>query len=134
MRKIIIPICIVVALAIISAVYMYNNNGLLGNAHIKFNESSNNQTDFSFIAKKGQSIKFEFTSTIKSGILQCNLYNSADNLIYTLDSAEKLQVQYNIPEDDNYTLCLRYDNFIGNADLKVYSISECFFRYSCIIN
>jgi hypothetical protein len=109
-----------VVIASITSVYFFTRPALLGNMANNYTEQATLKSDFSFEGESNDRIKFKFNSNVESGNLDMILYDSQDNVVYTLDKAKSLEAYYTLEKSDTYTLEANCDNFIGKYEIKVY--------------
>jgi hypothetical protein len=104
----------------ITGVYFFTRPALLGNMANIYTEQATLNSDFSFEGESSDRIRFIFNSDVESGNLDMILYDSQDNVVYTLDKAKSLEAYYTLDKSDTYTLEANCDNFIGRYEVKVF--------------
>ena len=115
-----IVICIVVAIVVLTSVWLLFRPKALGNMSHSYTESTTSSSNFSFSGETGERIKISFASDIKSGDLNIVLYDSNKNIVYELDKAKELVTYYTFSNSDTYVLTAEYTNFVGNFKVEVY--------------
>jgi hypothetical protein len=110
----------VIAIATITSVYFFTRPALFGNMAGYYTEQTTKNSNFSFVSEANDQIKFSFKSNVKSGNLDMTLYDSKNNVVYTLDKAKSLETFYTFDKSDTYTLEANCSNFIGNYEVKVF--------------
>lgn len=107
--------------AVAAALFILSGSKKLGNISHSFSSSepATNVSTISFSAKRGDDIRFYFSSRIEQGILHITLYDSEGNQVKELDQARELVTYLTIGYDDTYTLAAEYTNFAGKFNVDV---------------
>jgi hypothetical protein len=108
----------------ITSVYFFTRPALLGNMANNYTEQATLNSDFSFEGEANDRIRFLFKSNVESGTLDMILYDSQDNIVYTLDKAKSLEAFYTLEKSDTYTLEANCDKFIGKYEIKVFNANK----------
>lgn len=124
MKKRVIAICTIVAVAIIIGTWLLMRPQALGNINASFDEPTTHISNFSFVAEKGDRVKFSFRSDISAGELEIIMYSSKGNEVYVLDHAKALETFFTFDNADTYTVQAEYSDFVGNFKVSVYLANE----------
>lgn len=108
-------------IAAVAALFILSGSKKLGNISRSFSSSepATNVSTISFSAKRGDDIRFYFSSRIEQGILHITLYDSEGNQVKELDQARELVTYLTIGYDDTFTLAAEYTNFAGKFNVDV---------------
>lgn len=87
-----------------------------------FAESATNTSTISFLAEKGDKIRFYIASDIKQGNLDIVLYDSEGNPVEELDQARRQVAYLTMHYNDTYTLATKYTDFVGSFKAEVYEV------------
>ena len=120
MKKKTIIIWIIIIAAAVIGIYLLTRPTVLGNMKNSYTEQITTASDISFSGEAGERIKFSFRSNIVNGELNMVLYDSAGNVVYTLDEAKALETFYTLDSSGTYTLAAECKDFIGEYKIKVY--------------
>lgn len=86
---------------------------------VPVSEPATEVSTISFSAKRGDDIRFYFSSEIENGDLNIVLYDSEGNEVKELDQAKELVTYLTIGYDDTYTLTAEYTDFAGRFYVDV---------------
>jgi hypothetical protein len=111
----------VIVFATITSAYFFTRPKMLGNMARNYTEPTTSNSSFSFEGETNSRIKFSFQSNVESGNLDIILYDSQDNMVYTLDEAKSLETFYTLDKSDTYTLKANCADFIGKYEIKVFN-------------
>ena len=120
MKKTLVVVTIIIVVLVIG-ISLYKNISdfeYLGsvNGNITSKESSNSES--TFYAKKGDSVKFNSNSSVKEGTLKLTLTDSSGKVIHNFESNKNYSEQVSFEKDGEYRFLATYDDFIGNFHVK----------------
>ncbi len=119
-KTIIMPLIIILALAVVSAVILITRPKILGNMSNSFSTPKTTTQSFSFSGKECDRIKIAFSSDIKSGEFDISIFDSKGNIVKTLDKAKELHTYLTLDSSEAYTCEASCSEMVGSYNVKVY--------------
>lgn len=119
-KTVIIPLIIVLALAVASAVILITRPKTLGNMSSSFSSPKTTTQSFSFSGKECDRIKIAFSSDVKSGELDISILDSKGNIVKALDNAKELRTYLTLDRSETYTCEASCSEMVGRFSVRVY--------------